>query len=124
MNVREEVHMKHKVQIGNDNKIHDLKKDLFEEGEIVSFTVMQPRDASCKVTSEQVKITFEKVDEKDKGYYSFIMPNQDVKVDIRIRSDMMALPVSKPNQEKECKNCHKMIDKTMKYCPNCGEKLN
>ena len=116
--------MKHKVQIGNDNKIHGLKKDLFEEGEIVSFTVMQPRDASCKVTSEQVKITFEKVDKKDKGYYSFIMPNQDVKVDVEIRSDMMTLPVSKPNEEKECKSCHKMIDKTMKYCPNCGEKLN
>ena len=115
--------MKHKVLIGNNNKLHDLNKNLFEEGEVVSFTVMQPRDASCKVTSEQVQITFEKVDEKDKGYYSFIMPNQDVKVDIRIRSDMMVMPTKKRDNKKECPSCHQVIDETMKYCPNCGEKI-
>lgn len=78
----------HRVTIGRYNSFYGLTRDYFAPGEIVSFRVSQPSDASLYASAEGVRL--EKGDfEGGYWHYSFIMPNRDVKVEITMRDNMM-----------------------------------
>ena len=126
--------MKHKVKIGRDNKFYGLKKDTYKEGEKVTFYIMVASDMSYYITSEQVKINNEYRNDYSKVYYSFIMSDEDVVVDIDSRNDMTCLnndynpeiKKEKPldNNKRYCKDCGLELNPGIKFCPECGCKTD
>ena len=121
--------MKHKVIIGRDNKFYGLKKDTYKEGEKITFYIMVASDMNYYVTSDQVKLNNEESNEYSKIYYSFIMPNEDVIVNIETKNNMTCLNIPEkeiiknPNK-KYCKDCGLELEPSIKYCPECGCKTD
>ena len=117
--------MKYKVKIGRDNKFYGLKKDTYKEGDKVTFYIMVASDMNYYVTSNEVKISIEDSNEYSKVYYSFIMPNKDVYVDIETKNDMTCLNIPKKEiirdeNKKYCQDCGLELDPNIKFCPECG----
>ena len=123
--------MKYKVKIGRDNKFYGLKKDTYKEGDKVTFYIMVASDMNYYVTSNEVKISIENSNEYSKVYYSFIMPNKDVYVDIETKNDMTCLNIIEDKKEiirdenkKYCQDCGLELEPNIKFCPECGCKNN
>lgn len=106
--------MKYKVKIGKDNKFYGLNKNTFEEGEKVTFYVYIIYDASTYVTSDDVEINMEETRDYSRIYYSFIMPNKDVFVNVETKGNMTSFNPDMKSVVEEVK------DKNKKYCPDCG----
>ena len=133
--------MKYKVTIGRGNEFYDLEKDMFEEGEKVTFSFYFATDTDYHVASEQVKVTCEGAQPYGKLVYSFIMPACDVTVEVSSRNSMTALPTSKKslklpgksrkdlvkalkeNSDEYCPECGYHFSEPMKFCPECGHKM-
>ena len=127
--------MKHKVSINNDNELYGLHGDLFEEGERVEFVVCFATDTDYHVGSEQAKVTLDRVEKGYEGVYCFIMPDEDVHVEVSSRNSMMTLGHERlPGNDKEdpacdkphasvCPECGVDVEEGMKICPECGRKL-
>ena len=121
--------MKHKVKIGIDNSFYGLKKETYNEGEKVTFYIMVASDMNYYVTSKQVKINIEDSNEYSKVYYSFIMPDEDVIVDIETKNDMTCLNIPqeeliRDKNKKYCKDCGLELEPSLKFCPECGCKTD
>lgn len=146
--------MQYKVTIGRDNKFYGLDRDMFEVGETVKFKVLFARDASMRVTTDdvqEIKMNYDSV----YNYYSFVMPDHDVRIDVGAVSDMVYDPskynpapamnnnmgfmgmgfMKEPPQEvvkeekipakKFCTFCgEKIIGENSKFCRCCGAKIN
>ena len=117
--------MKYKVKIGRDNKFYGLKKDTYKEWDKVTFYIMVASDMNYYVTSNEVKISIEDNNEYSKVYYSFIMPNKDVYVDIETKNDMTCLSIPekeiiRDENKKYCQDCGLELDPNIKFCPECG----
>ena len=115
--------MKHKVMIGSDNRMYGLAGVFFRPGDRIYFKVEFPTDVNTYVTSADASVEQEKV-EGFTGYYSFIMPEHDVKVDITHSGGMTAFRprVAPPVEYKKCPACGAEIEKQFKFCTHCGTK--
>lgn len=139
--------MKYKVNIDNNNKLHGLTRELFEEGEEVVFFVPFVTDVDTYVTSQDVRIE-SLHSENSQRKYGFIMPAHDVTVDVSFRGGMTCIhqPQGMPlmgmmgmgtmsmqqimpqpantsagvKDAKFCPECGAVIPKTAKFCSNCG----
>ena len=121
--------MKHKVIIGRDNSFYGLKKETYKEGEKVTFYIMIASDTNYYVTSNQVDFKIEDSNDYSKIYYSFIMPNEDVIVNIETKNDMTCLNIPKKEiikdgSKKYCKDCGLELEPGIKFCPECGCKTD
>ena len=86
---------------------------------------MVASDMNYYVTSNEVKISIEDNNEYSKVYYSFIMPNKDVYVDIETKNDMTCLSIPekeiiRDENKKYCQDCGLELDPNIKFCPECG----
>ena len=138
--------MKHSVNIGNNNRLHNVSRNMYEPGEKVYFHVMQPCDADLRITSEQVDITPEGGVPTGALVYSFVMPDCDVEVKISITNSMERLgfdmrqkpcdlgppfggfadmrPEHPPFKDMIfCPECGVQVEDGQKYCHECGYRL-
>ena len=121
--------MKHRVSVGRDNREHGLEKSFFEPGEKGVFFIRPPSDSSSSVTSEEadVRPDWKEGPEIPDGrvYYSFPMPDKDVRVQISFRCDMfrMGPEMRKPERPRFCPECGARTEPTWTFCSACGYRL-
>lgn len=117
----------YKVDIDGNNKLHGCNREMFLPGEKVIFKVPLLTDVDTNVTSNGVV----RLESDCKGNYEFIMPEQDVKIEITISGGMTSMiqgPVTMGSMGMGMKNMCMLNQTTMpptagqkvKYCPNCG----
>lgn len=80
--------MMHKITINGHEDATELmdfyylKKAMFESGKRVTFSVLTATDTNYNVTSSVVSISCEKYVSGGISTYSFIMPDEDVEIDV------------------------------------------
>ena len=87
--------MTHKISINGHEDVaklmnfYGLKKTMFESGEVVTFSVHTATDTDYKVTSSLARISCENYVPGGISTYSFIMPDEDVEIDVSSYGSMM-----------------------------------